>query len=107
MSTQFEQRERAAEACFEEAKKAQADGDLESVAALMHKSIRLCLVNMVVRRFEGAEEFDAAVLDSDDDEFRGYRSLLRGATALGGMELIDEHGLGHLARVLQQRKEAQ
>lgn len=102
MSTQFEQRERAAEACYHEAKQAQADGDLESVAMLMHKSIRLYLVNMVSRRLEGAAAFDAAVLDSEDEEFRGYRSLLRGATVLGGMELITEHGLGHLARALQE-----
>lgn len=107
MSTQFEQRELAAEACFEEAKKAHTESDLESVALLMHQSIRLCLVNLVSRRLEGAAAFDAAVLDSDADEFRGYRSLLNGATVLGGMALIDEHGLGHLARVLQQRQEAQ
>lgn len=102
MSTQFEQRERAAEACYHEANQAQADGDLESAVLLMHKSIRLCLVNMVSRRLEGVAAFDAAVLDSEDEEFRGYRSLLLGATALGGSQLIEDQGLGHLARALQE-----
>ena len=102
MTTQFEQRERAAEACFEEAKKLRTEGDVHTLALMLRQSFRLCLVNMVARRLEGAAAFDAAVLDSDADEFCGYRSVLRGALAAGGEDLVVEHGLGHLARALQE-----